>query len=385
VKVLGDDGLGYTSDIIQGLEWCVANRIQIASLSLGGGGSASLQNACDKAYAAGVLLVAAAGNSGGPVSYPAAYSSVLAVSATDPQDRLASFSNFGPEIALTAPGVSIDSTYKGGSYTSMSGTSAACPHVTGAAALVWAAGAASNTAVRDTLTGTAQDLGTPGRDPSFGFGLVNAQKAAGTPTVQITNPGPRATVSGSVTITAIAGGANGIVSVEFLVDTTSIGFAAKGEDRWSLAWDTTRSPDGVHQVVAVATDTRGQTARQSLDVVVNNAGGKSPEPTTMHVAAIDMWAAKISRRYVVYTKVAVVDDSSPAPQPVPGATVFVTVTLPNGRATAKWAVTGPDGAAVLSVRSSTGGTFVSTVTNLTDSLPYNPAANLETAESCSVP
>lgn len=89
VKVLGDDGLGYTSDIIQGLQWCVANRIHIASLSLGGGGSISLQDACDKTFAAGVLLVAAAGNAGGPVSYPAAYPSVLAVSATDPQDRLA--------------------------------------------------------------------------------------------------------------------------------------------------------------------------------------------------------------------------------------------------------------------------------------------------------
>jgi subtilisin len=385
VKVLGDDGLGYTSDIIQGLQWCVANRIHIASLSLGGGGSTSLRDACDKTFAAGVLLVAAAGNAAGPVSYPAAYPSVLAVSATDSQDRLAEFSNFGPEIALTAPGVNIYSTYKGGSYSAMSGTSAACPHVTGAAALVWAAGVASNTAVRDILTGTAQDLGTTGRDPSFGFGLVDARKAAGMPAVQITNPVDRATVSGSVTLAAAAYGANGIVSVEFFVDTTSLGFAARGADRWSLAWDTTRWPEGEHQVVAVAMDTLGQTARQAIDVVVDNAAAKPPGPTTMHIAAIDMWSAKARRGYVIYTKVTVVDDSSPLPQAVPGVTVCVTTTLPNGRATGKWAVTGADGAALLSVRSNLGGTFVSTVTNLIDSLPYNPGANLETRESCSVP
>lgn len=205
------------------------------------------------------------------------------------------------------------------------------------------------------------------------------------PAVQITNPALKATVSGSVTLAAAAHGANGIVSVEFFVDTTSIGFAARGAELWTSVWDTTRWPDGAHQVAAVARDTLGQTARQSIDIVVDNGGKKPPGPTTMHIAAIDMWSAQVSRRYVVYTKVTVVDDSSPTPQPVPGARVFVTTTLPSGRAAAKWAVTGPDGAAVVSVRSSSGGTFVSTVTNVTDSLTYNPAANLETSESCSVP
>ena len=177
VKVLADTGLGYTSDVIQGLDWCAANHVHVASMSLGGGGSKSLENACDAAFAAGVLLVAAAGNYSGPVGYPAAYPSVIAVSATDDKDKLASFSNFGPEIELAAPGVRIYSTYKDGSYTYMSGTSMACPHVTGAAALVWASGAASNVAVSDKLTSSAEDIGSPGRDPNFGYGLVDAQKA----------------------------------------------------------------------------------------------------------------------------------------------------------------------------------------------------------------
>ncbi len=388
VKVLDDTGLGYTSDIIQGLQWCAKNHVQVASMSLGGGGTTSLQQACDAAFAAGVLLVAAAGNSSGPVSFPAAYPSVVAVSATDSKDQLAYFSNFGPEIAVGAPGVDIYSTYKGGSYTTLSGTSMACPHVTGTAALVWAAGAASNAAVRDTLTSTADDLGTVGRDPSFGYGLVDAQNAAGigTTSVRITKPVNGVVVSGTVTIEATAHSDSGIVRVEFFVDTTSIGSDTQGADGWSIAWDTRAFHDSTYQVTAVALDSRGQTARHSISVTLNNAAPqKPPHPTKMHVSAIDMWALQASRGYLVQTKVVVVDDSSPSPQAVSGAVVFVTVTRPNGRVTSKWAVTGSDGGAVMSIWSNIGGTFTSTVTAVRDSLTYDPTANLETKESCSVP
>ena len=333
-----------------------------------------------------MLLVAAAGNSSGPVSFPAAYPSVLAVSATDSQDQLASFSNFGPEIALTAPGVNIYSTFKGGSYATMSGTSMACPHVTGAAALVWAAGAASNAAVRDALTGAAQDLGPAGRDPSFGYGLVDARKAVGMPTVEITSPASGATVSGTVTIEATARGANGIARVEFFVDTTSIGSGTnRGPDGWSVAWDTTRFHDSAYQVVAVAADSLGQTASHSIDVVVDNTAEKPPKPAKMHVAAIELWATRTSRAYIIHTMVSVVDDSSPTPQPVSGAKVFVTITRPDGNLTSAWAVTGPKGAGLLAIRSTIGGTFTLTVTAVSDSLLYDPSANLETTASISVP
>ena len=102
VKVLGDTGSGYTSDIIQGLDWCAANGVRVASMSLGGGSTTSLKYACDRAYSRGVLLVAAAGNDGGAVRYPAAYSSVIAVSATDSLNNRASFSNYGSQIELAA-------------------------------------------------------------------------------------------------------------------------------------------------------------------------------------------------------------------------------------------------------------------------------------------
>lgn len=177
VKVLGDNGSGYVSDIIQGLEWCVDNQIEVASMSFGGGYSESLKNACNTTYAAGVLLVAAAGNEyGGAVIYPAAHDSVMAVSATDAGDAIADFSSIGPEVELAAPGVSIKSTYRGGGYAFGSGTSMACPHVAGVAALIWTG---ANADVRARLQQTAEDLGAGGWDPEYGYGLVDAAAAAG--------------------------------------------------------------------------------------------------------------------------------------------------------------------------------------------------------------
>jgi len=283
VKILNDNGSGYTSDIIQGLDWCVSNGIRVASMSITGPSTASFQSACDRAYAAGVLLVAAAGNSGGTVGYPAAYASVLAVSATDSQDRRAYFSSNGPQIELGAPGVSIPSTYKGGGYAYMSGTSMACPHVVGAAALVWASGFGSAAAVRERLTSTAEDLEPSGFDTSFGYGLVDAQRAAGgtsspppapvdkPPTVDIASPAQGSTVSGTVLVRADATDDKGVTQVEFLVDGVRIGLDTYSGDGWTASWNTIVSIDGQHTLAARATDTTGQTTTDSITVTVGNA------------------------------------------------------------------------------------------------------------------
>jgi subtilisin len=137
VKVLSRGGSGNWSWLIAGLDWCMKNGIHIASMSLGGTAPSAVQTMCDLAFARGVLLVAAAGNSAGPVEHPARYGSVIAVSAIDGANVLASFSCRGPEIELCAPGVQVLSTVPGGGYARLSGTSMACPHVAGAAALAW--------------------------------------------------------------------------------------------------------------------------------------------------------------------------------------------------------------------------------------------------------
>lgn len=182
VKVLDKRGGGKESDIIAGIQWAVDNGADIISMSIGGGASSSIHDACDTAYAAGLILVASAGNTnGGNCLFPAAFDSVIAVSATDISDGLASFSAVDSEIELAAPGASIYSTYKDGSYTSMSGTSMACPHVAGVAALVLATPLpyVSPTAVRIQLGNTAEDIGLTVEE--MGWGLVDAEYAVEVP------------------------------------------------------------------------------------------------------------------------------------------------------------------------------------------------------------
>jgi subtilisin len=184
LKALDASGSGYFSAIIAALQWAATNKMQVVNMSLGASqGSRALQSACDAAYTAGVLLVAAAGNSGtkkgntNTVEYPAAYTSVIAVSAVDSTNTRASWSSTGAKVELAAPGVSITSDKLGGGLVVMSGTSMACPHVVGVAALVFAAKAQTATAARAKLDNSATDLGTAGRDWLYGLGLVNAVKA----------------------------------------------------------------------------------------------------------------------------------------------------------------------------------------------------------------
>lgn len=166
VKVLDSTGSGTYSGIIQGIEWAVANNMDVINMSLGGSsGSTALQQACDNAYNSGVLVVAAAGNSGtrgkqNTIGYPAKYASVMAVGAVDSNNARASFSSVGTELEVMAPGVSILSSVPGNQYASYNGTSMASPHVAGAAALIMAGNPGlTNVQVRQKLVNTAKPLG----------------------------------------------------------------------------------------------------------------------------------------------------------------------------------------------------------------------------------
>jgi len=132
------------------------------------------------------VLVAAAGNNGpgeNTVNYPAKYNSVIAVGATDETDNVADWSSRGQELELTAPGVNIYSTYKGSTYGTLSGTSMACPHVTGTVTLILSKNPRLNpSGVRKILQNTAVDLGQSEYDSTYGYGRVNASAAvAATP------------------------------------------------------------------------------------------------------------------------------------------------------------------------------------------------------------
>ncbi|PSL42428.1 subtilisin [Salsuginibacillus halophilus] len=180
VKVLGADGGGTLSGIAQGIEWAITNDMDVINMSLGGDfGSQALEEASDNAEAAGVMNIAAAGNSGeswfggSTIGYPAAYDSVMAVGATDENDQRASFSSVGDSLEIMAPGVNINSTYPGNTYESLNGTSMASPHVAGAAALMLDDDPSlSNDDIRNQLNDNAEPLGSAFY---YGNGLVDLE------------------------------------------------------------------------------------------------------------------------------------------------------------------------------------------------------------------
>jgi subtilisin family serine protease len=182
VKVLDDLGDGWYSDVAAGLVYATDNGAQIANLSLGGTEDNPLMaDAVDYAEAQGTLVVAAAGNIAHghhAVLYPAAYDNALAVAASDANDWRASFSCYGPEVDLAAPGSSVYSTCQGGGYCYKSGTSMAAPHVAGLAALIWSYRPTYTvTQVKETMIDTAHDIEGPGWDEYTGWGRIDAPRA----------------------------------------------------------------------------------------------------------------------------------------------------------------------------------------------------------------
>jgi subtilisin len=179
VKVLDKCGSGSFSDIAAGVEYVANQGWDVASTSLGGASNSStLKDACQYAHDNGVFLVAAAGNAGpctDCVGYPAAYSTVVAVSSTNESDGLSSFSSTGPEVEIAAPGPSVNSTVPGG-YAEFSGRSMACPHVDGAAGQLMADGL-TNTETRNKRNSTAEDVGLGSNES--GDGLLDVAAALG--------------------------------------------------------------------------------------------------------------------------------------------------------------------------------------------------------------
>jgi thermitase len=180
VRVLNDSGSGTTDIVASGVRWAADHGARIINMSLTSSASSTpMEEACEYARQAGVLLVAASGNDGQQaIGFPAALSQCIAVGASSTDSRLASFSNYGPEQEVVAPGVSIISTVPGGAYGQADGTSMASPQVAGVAALVLAKDyGLSASEVRAILGASAIDMGVVGRDMQYGYGLVNAKRA----------------------------------------------------------------------------------------------------------------------------------------------------------------------------------------------------------------
>jgi hypothetical protein len=243
LKALNASGVGQDDWVASAIVWAADNGAKVINLSLGADSpSLILEDAVNYAYGKGVVVVAAAGNSGlGVLNYPAAYPNVIAVGAVRHDETRSSYSNYGSGLDVVAPGgdLAVDQNndgYPDGvlqqtfdpntkdpadfSYWFFQGTSMAAPHVSGVAALLLANGGATTPAqVRQALQQSAKDLGQPGWDPQYGYGLVQARSAldwiAPTPTATATPPGPTPTPTNTATPTPIPPSPLTITGVSF--------------------------------------------------------------------------------------------------------------------------------------------------------------------------
>jgi subtilisin family serine protease len=177
-------GIGSSANIAAGIRWATDNGAKIINMSLGGYQETTVEReAVEYATSMGVVVIAAMGNdSVTQAHYPSAFDRVIAVAATDAQDKRAPFSNMGSWVDVAAPGVGIQSTYWASTYASLSGTSMATPHVSGVAALVLSQNGGLNAEeVAEILRETAKELkanpGDPVPNDQFGAGLVQAPAA----------------------------------------------------------------------------------------------------------------------------------------------------------------------------------------------------------------
>lgn len=177
VRVLNARGSGSLATVAKGIVWAADHGAKVINLSLGGSGAQTMQDAVDYAWKKGVFLACAAGNesNGSPEeSYPAAYPHCYAVGATDQNDVIAEFSNWGTWVKVAAPGVDIFSSWIRSGYNTISGTSMATPHVAGLAGLLSSQGL-NNAQIASRICETADKIAGTGK--SWECGRIDAARA----------------------------------------------------------------------------------------------------------------------------------------------------------------------------------------------------------------
>ena len=192
VRVLNSSGYGTSAGVAAGIIWAADNGANVINMSLGSSQYSSImEEACNYARDAGVLVVAASGNNGSSsqISYPARYDSAIAVGALDINNTVTWYSNQGAELDIVAPGgdtrydrngdgyadgVLQETTYAGiRGYWFFQGTSMASPHVAGLAAQLYGSGKTTIAQMREAMFATATDLGAGGKDTTYGHGMIN--------------------------------------------------------------------------------------------------------------------------------------------------------------------------------------------------------------------
>ena len=279
IRISDLGGIATYSTIAAGLTWAADHGARVANISYEATGSLTVSSAAQYFRSRGGVIVVAAGNGGISDTSSPDNPDVLTVSATTTTDSLASWSNRGNKIDLSAPGVSIRTTTAGGGYASVQGTSFATPVVAGVCALVISANPSlTSDQIQQVVKQSTDDLGTAGWDINFGTGRVNAANAvtlaanppppgpppSSGPTVAITSPSAGATVSGNVTVTVNVTGTD-IAKVELFVDGVSKSSSKRAP--YTNTWNARRAP-GAHTLVVKAFDKAGNVGTSAGVAVV---------------------------------------------------------------------------------------------------------------------
>jgi len=398
-KVLDYNGGAYLSWIADGITWAANNGADVISLSIGYDQHVqSWQDACDYAYdIKGVVVVAAAGNSGNPpgrgdnVEYPARYDSTIAVSATDSSDKRARWSSTGPDVELAAPGVNIYSTLWDDTYAYYSGTSMACPHVAGVAALVIASGVTNNVEARNKMTLTAEDLGVSGRDTLYGYGLVDAEAAAlpqpDTHDVAITAiSAPGSIVKGDTATIGVTVENQGTYTETTTVTLTDIyDGGVIGSEPVTLGagistvvtfyWDTTNEALGDHILEAAASVVPEETETEDNSMTTTVNVYEQGQQDYMYVFDISWSVKNAGPNKFLYHTVTVKEESGAL---VSGATVYSTLTLTGGGSWYFSGITGENGQVIFTLKKANSGEYTAEVTDITHSIyVYDPLMDVD--------
>jgi thermitase len=289
IRISDPTGYATWSATAQAITWAANNGARVANISFSGmQGSSTINSAAQYMQSKGGVVVTAAGNSS-TFDSTADNPYLINVSATDQNDLLTSFSNTGNNIDLSAPGISIWSTTRGGGYGAWSGTSLAAPVVSGTAALVIAAQPTLTAAqILDVLKKSADDLGATGWDSSFGKGRVNAANAVAlarntigstttttpppapatdtiAPQITITSPASGARISKSVSVSVKATDNVAVTRVELYVDGRAI--ASSTSLPFTTKWNAAKAAGGTHSIQTKAYDAAGNSALSQIVTV----------------------------------------------------------------------------------------------------------------------
>lgn len=296
VRIADANAWATWSRVAQGLTWAADQGVRVANISYNGvAASSSVRSAAQYMQGKGGVVVVAAGNNSKDEGISPT-TTMIPVSATDSADLLTSFSSWGDFVAMSAPGIGIWTTVRGGSYQTWNGTSLASPVVAGVVALMMARNPSlSGAQVEQALFASSVDLGNAGRDPVYGHGRVNAAAAVAAvddlvsnvdtraPSAAIVNPVANLTVSGLVTVDATATDDKGVARVDLLVN--GIKVASDSSAPFAFAWDSTKVASGMAELKALAVDAAGNVGA-SAPVAVNVANTAVAADTVAPVVAI---------------------------------------------------------------------------------------------------